>query len=109
MRHRIEEALPLDVVIDADAREMPLGILELVRREILHDGALDRLEQLASAHAEAAHIAAVQPLPRSAGGGVAPSQGEKRDVARRSQDLGLCEPRPRLHGRLVARAPRAGW
>ena len=33
VRHRVEEALNLDVVVDADAREMPLGILEVVLRQ----------------------------------------------------------------------------
>ena len=32
MRHRVEKALDLDVVVDADAGEMPLGILEIVLR-----------------------------------------------------------------------------
>ena len=30
VRHRVEEALDLDVIVDADAGEMPLGILVVV-------------------------------------------------------------------------------
>ncbi len=44
MRHRVEKAFDFDVVVDADAGKMPLGILEIVLRELLHDGPLDRLE-----------------------------------------------------------------
>ena len=35
VRHRVEEALDLDVIVDADAGEMPLGILEIVLRQAL--------------------------------------------------------------------------
>jgi hypothetical protein len=50
VRHRVEKALHLDVVVDADAGEMPLGILEVVLGEFPHHRLLDRLEQLAATH-----------------------------------------------------------
>ena len=76
MGHRIEEALHLDVVVDADAGQMPLGIFEVLLRQRLHHRALDRFEQLAAAHPQASHLAAVHPLHRDRDGGIALSQGK---------------------------------
>ena len=38
MRHRVEKPFDLDVIVNADAGEMPLGIFEIVLRKPLHDG-----------------------------------------------------------------------
>ena len=108
MRHRVEKALHLNVVVDADAGQMPLGILEIVLRQRSHHRTLDRLEQLGAAHADAAHLAVVHPLHRHGDGGVALRQGKERHVAQAADDVGLGEAHPRLHGGLVARAPRPG-
>ena len=108
VRHRVEEALHLDVVVDADAGQMPLGILEVVLRQPPHHRLLDRLEQLAAAHPEAAHLPAVHPLHRDSDGGVALGQGEERHVAQAADDVGLGKPHPGLHRRLVARSPGPG-
>ena len=64
VRHRVEETLDLDMVVDADAGEVPLGILVVLLWQRLHDRPLDRLEQLAPADAQATHLAAVHPLQR---------------------------------------------
>ena len=116
VRHRVEEALALDMIVDADAGEMPLGILVILLRQRLHDGAFDGLEQLAAAHAQAAHLAAVHPLHGAGDGGVvrcalsrdALGEREERHVAQPAEDVGLREPHPRFDGRLVPRAPRPG-
>ena len=43
MRHRIQKALNLDVVVDADAGDAPLGILIILLGQRLHGGPFDRL------------------------------------------------------------------
>ena len=107
--HRVEEALDLDVIVDADTGEMPLGIFVVVLRQRLHKRPFDRLEQLASAHAKAPHLAAVHPLHGVGDGGVALSQGEERDVAQPAKDIGLCKAYPRFDRGLIPRAFRPGW
>jgi hypothetical protein len=76
MRHRVEEPLDLDVIVDADAGEMPLGILEIILREPPHDRQHDRLEQLAPAGTQATHLVAVHPLHGGDDGDTPP--GRKR-------------------------------
>jgi hypothetical protein len=49
VRHRVEETLDFNMVVDADADEAPLGILVVLLWQRLHGGPLDRLEQLAPA------------------------------------------------------------
>ncbi len=102
MRDRVEEPLDLDVVVDPDASQAPLGILVVLLGQRPHRGALDRIEQLPAAHPEAAHLAAVHPLQSRGDRRVALSQGEERDVAQPAQDVRLREPHAGLHGRLVA-------
>ena len=111
VRHRVEEALHLDVIVDADTGEVPLGIFEVILRQRLHERPFDLLEQLAAAHAqEAPHLAAVHPLPRGAGdGGVALGQGEKRDVAQPAKDISCAKRHPRFDHGLIPRASRPGW
>ena len=74
VRHRVEKALDLDVVINADAGEAPLGILVVLFGQWLHEGAFDRLEELTAADAKPAHLAAVHPLDSRVDLGVAGSQ-----------------------------------
>jgi hypothetical protein len=62
VRHRIEEALHLNVVVDADAGEAPLGILVVLLGQWLHDRAFNRLEELAAADTKSTHLAAIHPL-----------------------------------------------
>ena len=88
---------------------MPFGILVIVLRQRLHDGPLDRLEQLAPADAEAAHLAPVHPLHGGGDRRVALGQREERDVAQPAEDVGLGEADPGLDLGLVARALRPGW
>ena len=51
VRHRVEETLDLNMVVDADAREAPLGILVVLLWQRLHGRPLDGFEQLAPADA----------------------------------------------------------
>ena len=61
VRHRVVKVLDLNVVINPDAGEAPLGILVVVLGQRLHDRQLDRLEELTAADAKAAHLAAIHP------------------------------------------------
>jgi hypothetical protein len=49
VRHRVEETLNLNMVVDADAGEAPLGILVVLLWQRLHGRPFDRVEQLAPA------------------------------------------------------------
>jgi len=89
------------VIVDADTGEMPLGIFVVVPWQRLHERPLDRLEQLAAAHAKAAHLAIVHPLHGAGDGSIAFGQGEERDVAQPTKDIGLCEAYPRLDRSLI--------
>ena len=42
MRHRVEEACDLDMIVDADAGEVPVGILVVLLWQGLHGRPLDR-------------------------------------------------------------------
>src|ERR1700712_4512867 len=64
VRHRVEETLDLDMVVDADGREAPFGILIVLLWQRLHGRPLDHFEQLAPADTYPTHLAAVHPLER---------------------------------------------
>ena len=89
MRHRVEEAGDLDVVIEPNPGEVPLGIFVLARRQRLECRSLDRVEQLAAAHAETAHHPPVQALQHLRDCRVAFNQREERQVAQPTEDVGL--------------------
>jgi hypothetical protein len=71
VRHRVEEALDLDVIVDADTSQAPLGELEVIVRQSLDQRPFDRVEQLATTHPDSTHLAAVHPLDRHGDGGIA--------------------------------------
>jgi hypothetical protein len=71
VRHGIEEFVDLDVIVDADARDAPFGVLILLLGQLLHDRQFDRLEQLTAADAEAAHLPTVHLLDRRGDRGIA--------------------------------------
>src|SRR3979490_1900021 len=77
MRHRVEETLGLNMVVDADASEVPFGILVVLLWQRLHGRSLDRFEQLAPADAQAPYLAAVHPLECDDDGSLALSQGKE--------------------------------
>ena len=82
VRHRVEETLDLNMVVDADAGEAPLGIFVVLLWQRLHGRPLDRLEQLAPADAEPAHLAPVHPLEGHGDRGLH-SASEKKVTLRR--------------------------
>src|SRR3954466_9037716 len=69
---------------------------------------LDALEELAPAHAEAAHRMGVEALDRGRDRGIALGEREERLPAQPAQDVGLGEAAPRLDLGFVARLARAG-
>src|SRR5450631_1877724 len=101
VRHRVEEALGLNMVVDADAGEAPLGILVVLLGQRLHGRPLDGLEQLASADAQAAYLAAVHPLENDANRGIAFGQGKEVDVAQATKNIRLRKADSGLHLGLV--------
>ena len=71
VRHRIEEAVDLDVIVGPDAGQAPLGVDVGGCRQLMQSRALDRLEQLAPTDAKPAHRALVHPAQRRCDRGVA--------------------------------------
>jgi hypothetical protein len=62
MRHRVEEAFDLDIVVDPNAArrhtEHPMTLI----RQWPHDASLNRLEGLPAADTQTAHLAPVHPF-----------------------------------------------
>ena len=83
VRHRVEEALDLDVIVDADAGEPPFGELVVLARQRCQRRALDGLEEVAAADAEPAHDMIVDAVEAPAIAALA-SASEKK-VWRRSR------------------------
>ena len=108
MRHRVEEGLGLDVIVEADPGQAPLGVLVILGRQRPERRPLDALEELAPAHAEAAHLMGVDALHCVRDRGVALGKREERLTAQPAQDVGLSEADPCLDLGLVARLARAG-
>ncbi|CAN2536078.1 hypothetical+protein [Methylocapsa aurea] len=77
VRNRVEEALDLDVIIDIDARPLPLGELPIRRWQGAEGVALYFLEQLSSADPQLAHRPAVHRLHGARDGGVAFGEREE--------------------------------
>ena len=110
MRHRVEEALDLDMIVDANAGEMPVGILVVLLRQGLHGGSLDRVEELTATDAETAHLTAVHPLEGRQNRGVAFGQGKERDVTQATENVALGETDFSLNGRFGDRCQlQAVW
>ena len=94
VRHRVEEALGLDMIIEADPSQAPLGIFVILGRQGSERCPFDALEELAPAHAEAAHRMGVEALHRGRDRGVALGEREERPVPQPTQDVGLGEADP---------------
>jgi hypothetical protein len=107
VRHRIEEAVDLDVIVGPHAGQPPLGIDVWHRRQLMQSRSLDRLEQLAPTDAKAAHRALVHPAQRRCDRGVAFGEREEGEVAQPAENIGLGEANPGFdpgfrRGRLLA-------
>jgi hypothetical protein len=68
VRHRIEEAVDLDVIVDVDAREAPLGVFVPRCRQGAECRPLDACEQIVAVDAEAAHDVIVHAFQRKLDG-----------------------------------------
>src|SRR6202007_3254644 len=102
MRHRIKEAVDLDVIVEADAGQAPLGLDIFAGRQLTKHWTLDGLKQLAPADAEATHRALVDPAQRLAARRIAFGQREKGEVAQPARLLPICrirdaEPSSKFH------------
>ena len=86
MRHRIEELVDLDMVVGLDAREFPLGILVILRRQGPERGAFDALEELPAADPEPADGAGIERFHHLADCGISLGEREERAVAQAAQD-----------------------
>nr|POE54667.1 hypothetical protein CFP56_78537 [Quercus suber] len=106
--HRVQEARGLDVIVEVDPRQPPLG--EDVRgcRQRQQGRPLHGLEQGPAGGAEAAHEVGVDALHHGGDGGVALGQGEERLPAQAPQDVALGEADAVLHLGLIARLARTG-
>src|SRR6185295_12705968 len=62
VRHGIEEALELDMVVGGDAGQTPFGELVVLHRQAAQHGAFHGLEQMAPADAKTAHDMVVDAL-----------------------------------------------
>ena len=91
VRHRIEEALVLDVIVDADAGEAPFGELVVVARQRRQRLALDGLEEMAAADAEAAHDMIVDAIEGAGDRRVGLGQREEGLVPQPPENAGLGE------------------
>src|SRR5687768_2352406 len=88
VRHRVEEPVVLDVVVDADARQAPFGELVVVARQRGEGRALDRLEQVPAGDAEAADDMIVDAVEGIGDGRGGPGEGEEGLAPQTPQDAG---------------------
>ena len=91
VRDRIQEVMDLDVIIEIDPRAPPFRELPILGGQVGEGAALDRLEQLAPAHAEVAHGALVHALHDQRDGLVAFGEREERQMAQSPENVGLGE------------------
>src|SRR5208283_2946899 len=89
VRHRIEEALDLDVIVETDAGQAPLGVNIFGSGQATEQRTLDRLEQYAPADAEPAHRALVHLPHRLLDRGVALGEREEGEVTQPAKNVGL--------------------
>ena len=108
VRHRVEEPVVLDVIVDADAGQPPLGELVVVARQRRQGRALDGLEQVAAGDAEAADDMIVDAVEGLGDGRVGLGQREEGLAPQAAEDAGLGEADPVLDLGLVLGAARPG-
>ena len=94
VRHRIEEAVDLDVVVERHAGEAPFGELVVGIRQRRQGGPLEGLEQLPAADAEPAHDVRVDALQRGGDRRVRLGQREEGLPAKPPEDVGLGKTHP---------------
>ena len=77
VRHRIEEPVVLDMIVDADTGQPPLGEFVRIARQGCQGMALDRLEQMPASDAEAADDMVVDALKGLGDGRIGLGQGKE--------------------------------
>ena len=108
VRHRVEEPVVLDVIVDADAGEPPLGELVLIARQGRQGRALDGLEEVPAGDAEAADDMIVDAVEGTGDGGVGLGEREEGLSPQAAEDAGLGEADPVLDLGLVLGPARSG-
>jgi len=89
MRHRVEVAADVDVIVYPDATLAPLGIDVRFDRQGGERRAIELVEQLAPADTETAHGSAVEFAEQSHDGGVELGQRQEALVAQAGEDPAL--------------------
>ena len=107
MRHRVEEGVELDVVVEVHPHQLPLGELVIFLWQGRQCRALDGLEQVAAADAKMTHDLPVQPLQHPQDRLVGFVEREERHVPQSAEDVGLGQTHPGFDHRLVPRLARA--
>ena len=91
VRHRIEEAVELNMVVGADPGKAPFGELVVFTRQAGERGAFDGLEEMAAGDATAAHDVIVDAIECAGDRRVGLLQREERLSPQPAQNAGLGE------------------
>ena len=89
VRHRVVEALDIDVIVEPDPSQTPFGELVIDCRQAPQRRPLDGLEQVLPAHPEAAHDVAVQALNHAGDCGVGFGEREECLMAQPPENVAL--------------------
>src|SRR6266581_8193418 len=106
MRHRVVEAFDLDVIVEPDAGETPLGELVIGWRQRAQRRPLDACEQILAAQPETAHEVAVDALEHEPDRVVCFTEREECLMPQPPENVALGEADASLDLRLVARLAR---
>jgi len=101
MRHRVIEAIDLDVIVDPDAGETPFCKLVSGRRQGPQRFPLDAGEQIAAADPEPPHEVTVDAIERGCNREIGFGEREECLVAQPPENVGLGEPHAGFDFRLV--------
>ena len=106
MRHRVIMPVDVDVIIERDAADPPLGVFVGLGRQRLERRAVEFEEQIAAADAEAAHRPGIEIGDQLGDRLVQLAEREEAAVPEARQDPALDHQHADLDLGLVARAPR---
>ena len=94
VRHRVVEAVDLDMIVETDPSQAPLRVLPVRLRQGPQHRPFDALEQVAAAQSQTPHHARVQPFENLADRLVAVGKREEGLMAQAAQNVGLGEADP---------------